>query len=93
MPDIVLADANNKRKETKWAGIFSMQNVCFSQKTEQLLLGSSYTHTTRGQEALALASARGGEGESEYAFQTPSPGVLGQRWKQSGGERMERCPS
>lgn len=22
------AEANNKRKETKWAGIFSMQNVC-----------------------------------------------------------------
>lgn len=34
MPHIVLADANNKRKETKQAGIFSLQNVCCSRVTE-----------------------------------------------------------
>jgi hypothetical protein len=29
------ADANNKRQETKWAGIFSMQNVCGDGWTER----------------------------------------------------------
>lgn len=43
MPHIVLADANNKRKETKQAGIFSLQNVCCSRVTEgrTAWLGSS----------------------------------------------------
>lgn len=82
-------------KEKKPSGlVFSLcKTSVLVRMTEQLLLGSSYTHTTWGQEALALASARGGEGESEYAFQPPSPGILGQSWKQSGGERMERGPS
>lgn len=67
MPHIVLAVANNKRKETTWADIFSMQNVCFSwnnrKKNSRFHVPPVHSDSGREREARAAQLLPGERGE------------------------------
>lgn len=77
MPRIVLADANNKRQETKWAGIFSMQTVCCSR---------SDRNNSRCWVCRCARSGREAPGQEQRACRPPGPRV-------EGGEGKEPWPS
>lgn len=73
------ADANNKRKETKWAGIFSMQSVCGDGWTKR---AGFFTHRAASASgALGWGSTRNGQGHLLLQPQTwsiPSKLELGE---------------
>ena len=102
MPHIVLADANNKRKETTWADIFSMQNVCFSRddrKKNSRFCVLRYMHTHRSGPGAGgpcpLASARGGRasGNLPASPQPPPECCVRVGWELGGEVRPSGLPA